>query len=67
MTENGRLSVVNPATEENIEEIATTGRGELDAVVERARRGFEEWRGFAGLARAAGFHDISAHLRGDAE
>jgi len=67
MTENGRLKVVNPATEEAIEEIATTSREDLDRTTERARRGFEEWRGFAGLDRAELFHEISANLRGHAD
>src|SRR4028119_2153650 len=67
MTQNGRLSVVNPATEESIEEIPTTNSGELDETAERAKRGFEEWRGFAGLDRAEGFHEISAKLRGHAD
>ena len=67
MTENGRLSVVNPATEESIEEIATTSREDLDRVAENARRGFEEWRGFAGLDRAELFHEISANLRSHAD
>lgn len=67
MTENERLKVINPATEEGIEEIPTTGRAELDAVAENAKRGFEEWRGFAGLDRAEVFHDISRALRDSAD
>ena len=67
MAQNGRLSVVNPATEESIEEIPTTDRGQLDETAERARRGFEEWRGFAGLDRAEVFHEISASLRGHSD
>jgi acyl-CoA reductase-like NAD-dependent aldehyde dehydrogenase len=67
MTENGRLRVVNPATEEDIEEIATTSRKDLDRTTERARQGFEEWRGFAGLERAELFHEIAANLRGHAD
>ena len=67
MAENGRLNVINPATEEGIEEVRTTTREELDAAAENARRGFEEWRGFAGLDRAELFHEISAKLRGHAD
>jgi acyl-CoA reductase-like NAD-dependent aldehyde dehydrogenase len=67
MTENGRLRVVNPATEEDIEEIATTSRKDLDRTTERARKGFEEWRGFAGLERAELFHEIAANLRDHAD
>jgi betaine-aldehyde dehydrogenase len=67
MTGNGRFSVVNPATEESIEDIEVTSSAELDRVVERAKRGFEEWRDFAGLDRAEIFHEISASLRGHAD
>ncbi len=62
MTENSTLRVTNPATGESIEEIGTTTREELDAVAEIAKRGFEEWRGFAGLDRAGVFHGISRSL-----
>jgi acyl-CoA reductase-like NAD-dependent aldehyde dehydrogenase len=67
MTENGRLKVVNPATEEGIEEIETSSREDLDKAVERARRGFKEWRSFAGLDRAELFHEIASSLRGHAD
>jgi acyl-CoA reductase-like NAD-dependent aldehyde dehydrogenase len=67
MTENGRLKVVNPATEEGIEEIETSSREDLDKAAQRARQGFEEWRGFAGLDRAELFHEIASNLRGHAD
>jgi acyl-CoA reductase-like NAD-dependent aldehyde dehydrogenase len=67
MTENGRLRVVNPATEEGIEEIETSSREDLDKAAQRARQGFEEWRGFAGLDRAEIFHEIASDLRGHAD
>jgi len=65
--ENGRLKVVNPATEEGIEEIETSSREDLDKAVKKARRGFEEWRGFAGLDRAEVFHELARNLRDHAE
>jgi acyl-CoA reductase-like NAD-dependent aldehyde dehydrogenase len=67
MMENGRLKVVNPATEEGIEEIETSSREDLDKAAQRARQGFEEWRGFAGLDRAELFHEIARNLRGHAD
>src|SRR5215207_5964306 len=67
MTENGRLKVVNPATEEGIEEIETSSREDLDAAVGRARDGFRAWQGFAGLDRAELFHEIARNLRGHAD
>jgi acyl-CoA reductase-like NAD-dependent aldehyde dehydrogenase len=67
MTVNGRLKVVNPATEEGIEEIETSSREDLDKAARRARQGFEEWRGFAGLDRAELFHEIASSLRSHAD
>jgi len=67
MSENDRLKVVNPATEEGIEEIETSSREDLDNAAQRARQGFEEWRSFAGLDRAEIFHEIAANLRGHAD
>src|SRR5215212_6686885 len=67
MTQNGRLKVVNPATGESIEEIETTSREDLDKSAHRARRGFNEWRSFAGLDRAELFHEIASNLRGHAD
>jgi acyl-CoA reductase-like NAD-dependent aldehyde dehydrogenase len=67
MTENGSLKVINPATEESIEEIGASSREDLNKVVESARRAFKEWRGVSGLERAELFHEIAANLRGHAE
>ncbi|HET7271865.1 MAG TPA: aldehyde dehydrogenase family protein [Rubrobacter sp.] len=67
MPENGRLNVVNPATEESIEEIEASSREDLDRAAERAKQGFEEWRAFAGLDRAEVFHEISRSLRDHAD
>jgi acyl-CoA reductase-like NAD-dependent aldehyde dehydrogenase len=67
MTENGRLTIVNPATEESIDEIETSSRGDLDSAAERARRAFKEWRGVSGLERAELFHEIASNLRGHAD
>lgn len=68
MVENGRLSVINPATGERIEEIGTTSRKEIGAAVERARRSQREWHeGFAGLDRAELFHEIARVIRENAD
>src|ERR687893_1801072 len=61
------MRVLNPATGENIEEIPISSREEVDAAVERARDGFREWQGFAGLDRAEVLHEISARMRGHAD
>ncbi len=60
---SGRLNVLNPATGESIEEIEASSREDLDRAAQNARRGFEEWRSFAGLDRAEVFHEISRSLR----
>src|SRR5215217_1792903 len=61
------MRVINPATGENIEEVAISSREEVDAAVERAREGFREWQGFAGLDRAEVLHEISARMREHAD
>ena len=61
------MQVVNPATEENIEEIPISSREEVDATVDRARAGLKEWREFAGLDRAELFHDLARNLRDSAD
>jgi acyl-CoA reductase-like NAD-dependent aldehyde dehydrogenase len=68
MTENGSsLNVINPATEESIEEVPTSSREDLTRAGERARRAFKEWRGISGLERAELFHEIANNLRGHAD
>jgi acyl-CoA reductase-like NAD-dependent aldehyde dehydrogenase len=61
------MRVINPATEESIEEIRISSREEIDETVDRARAGFREWRGFAGLDRAELFHDLARNLRDNAD
>src|SRR5918992_6162698 len=67
MTENGSLKVINPATEESIEEVPTSSREDLDRAAERARQAFKEWRGVSGLERAELFHEIASSLRSHAD
>ena len=67
MPNNGRLDVLNPATGARIEEIEITSREDVDRAAENAKRGFREWRGFAGLDRAEVFHEISRSLRDAAD
>ena len=57
------LTVTNPATGEKIEEVAVTTREQLDAAAHKAREAQKVWREeYAGLDRAAIFHDISRAL-----
>src|ERR687893_3027135 len=67
MPQNGRLNVINPATEESIEEIGISSREDLDKAAERARGAFKEWRGVSGLERAEIFHELANNLRGHAD
>jgi acyl-CoA reductase-like NAD-dependent aldehyde dehydrogenase len=67
MTDNGSLNVINPATEESIEEIETSSREDLDKATDRGRRAFKEWRGVSGLERAEIFHELANNLRGHAD
>jgi acyl-CoA reductase-like NAD-dependent aldehyde dehydrogenase len=67
MLEDQTLRVINPATEESVEEIGATPREDLDRIAEQARQGFKEWRGFAGLDRAEIFHELARILRDHAD
>src|SRR3712207_3777273 len=67
MTKNGSLKVINPATEESIEEIGTSSRQDLDRAAERAIGGFREWRGVSGLERAELLHELAQGLRDHAD
>jgi acyl-CoA reductase-like NAD-dependent aldehyde dehydrogenase len=64
---NGRLSVINPATEERVEEIPASSREDVGAAIQAARRGQREWREVSGLERAELFHGISRSLRDHAD
>ncbi|HEV8224678.1 MAG TPA: aldehyde dehydrogenase family protein, partial [Rubrobacteraceae bacterium] len=67
MLEGVTLRVFNPATGENIEEIRTSSRDDLDEAIKSARRGFKEWREVSGLERAELFHEIAGNLRAHAD
>src|SRR5918997_1742947 len=67
MTENGSLNVINPATEESIEEVPTSSREDLDRAAQTARQAFKEWRGVSGLERAELFHELANNLRNHAD
>lgn len=47
------LSVTNPYTEGTAFELPVLGKGDVDAVVQRARRAFEDWRRESVAARVA--------------
>src|ERR671917_1461146 len=61
------MRVINPATEESIEEIRVSSREDIDGAVRRAEAGLRDWRGFTGLDRAELFHDLARNLRDHAD
>jgi betaine-aldehyde dehydrogenase len=61
------MRVINPATEESIEEVRISSREDIDEIVDRARAGLREWRDFAGLDRAELFHELASNLRDHAD
>jgi acyl-CoA reductase-like NAD-dependent aldehyde dehydrogenase len=67
MAENGTLNVINPATEESLEEVGISSREDLDRATQRAREGFKEWRGISGLERAELLHELAQRLRNHAD
>jgi acyl-CoA reductase-like NAD-dependent aldehyde dehydrogenase len=67
MSDNGSLNVINPATEETIEEVVISSREDLDRAAEKARGAHKEWRGVSGLERAELFHELAQGLRDHAD
>ena len=57
-----RLSVLEPATEEVLEQVPRAGPAEVDAAVSRAREAFPAWRALAPSPRAARLRDLAAAL-----
>jgi betaine-aldehyde dehydrogenase len=60
----GTLQVLEPATEEVLEELPRAGSEEVDAAVERARRAFPAWRALAPAARAERLRALADTLAG---
>ena len=56
------LSVIDPATEEEIAELPRAGVEETDAAVARAKEAFPAWRAVTPTDRAALLHSLAANL-----
>ena len=54
-----RLSVLEPATEEVLEQVPRAGPADVDAAVSRAREAYPAWRALAPGARAARLRDLA--------
>jgi len=57
-----RLSVLEPATEEVLEQVPRAGPADVDAAVSRAREAYPAWRALAPGARAARLRDLAQAL-----
>jgi betaine-aldehyde dehydrogenase len=62
-----RLDVINPATEEVIDEAPRGGPADVDAAVAAARKAFPDWRRTPGVERAEKLHHAAARIREDRE
>lgn len=59
----GVQSVIDPATEEAIDEVAWGNRTEVEAAVRSADTAFRSWRRVPAVERAAMLHEIARRLR----
>ena len=66
-TGEGTLSVLNPATEEELGRLPIAGRAELEASVASAGRGFEVWSETPPLARSAILREAARIVRSNLE
>lgn len=58
-----RKSIVNPATEDRIGEVADASLDEVQAAIDVANIAFKAWRGLNMLSRAELLHEASAELK----
>ena len=58
-----KLAVINPATEEVIQEVWRGTAADVDAVVKAAKDAFPAWRKMPGMEKAALLHQAAAKMR----
>jgi malonate-semialdehyde dehydrogenase (acetylating) / methylmalonate-semialdehyde dehydrogenase len=58
----GELDVINPASGEVLARVPLSGRDDLDAAVQAARRALPEWRAVSTIARARMLFDLRERL-----
>jgi len=58
-----KLAVINPATEEVIQEVWRGTAADVDAAVKAAKRAFPAWRKMPGMEKAALLHQAAAKMR----
>ena len=66
-TATDRLTVIEPATEQPLEEVPRAGVRETDAAVARARAAYPAWRGVAPADRSRLLHGLADALEAQAE
>ncbi len=57
------IPVINPATEEVIDQVARGGAQEVDQAVGAARTAFKSWRWVPGIEKATLLHTVARNLR----
>ncbi len=58
-----KISVLNPATEQVIDEIANQGPEEVNKAVARAKRAYESWRKVPAHEKAEMLHEVSRRIK----
>jgi malonate-semialdehyde dehydrogenase (acetylating) / methylmalonate-semialdehyde dehydrogenase len=61
-TATGELDVINPATGATLARVPLSGRSDLDAAVDAARRALPEWRAVSTIARARKLFELRERL-----
>jgi acyl-CoA reductase-like NAD-dependent aldehyde dehydrogenase len=61
--EGPALAVEDPFKEEQLAEVGTPDRGQLDAAIEAARRAQREWAATPAAERAEALHEVAARMR----
>lgn len=62
-----KISVVNPATEEVLDEIPNQGPEEVDKAVARAKKAYDSWRKVPAHEKAELLHEISQRIKSRAD
>jgi acyl-CoA reductase-like NAD-dependent aldehyde dehydrogenase len=58
-----RIPVINPATEDTIDEIPKGTAEDADSAVDAARQAFRKWRWIPGIEKAAMLHGVAGRIR----
>ncbi|MCL5773348.1 MAG: aldehyde dehydrogenase family protein, partial [Firmicutes bacterium] len=67
LSKNGTIKVINPATEEVLDEVPKGTKEDAQRAVDEANKAFPEWKQIPGVQKAEMFHEIARHLRNKKE